>query len=622
VLIFAWCWVLFQDPYLQAQDDKPQVVSLLSVSPSSIVVGSAGTLLTLRFQAGDPQVALPLAPTEYQVEWGGTQRVTLPVNKITPPVGGIYSLECTISPVLTTSTEAVTLTLLVKLPGSGGRSVPSNSIDLSVVTPSVFVPIVLSASGMNNSFYTSELTLSNRSSQNVSLQLTYTAAFGDGTGTASDTLAPGLQRIVPDAITYLRFLGVPIPPTGNQGGTLKIEFTGASSPSEVAATVRTTTLVEGGSAGLAYPAIGASAALSGRAYLCGLRQNAADRSNVALQHAGAAGSGDITLRLTVFSGDPAVPIQHSLPDVTLAPGGFRQENQILISNGLSLSNGFVRVDRVAGSSPYYCYAVINDQFNSDGSFIPPVAEGALAGRTGLTLPVVVEASGFTSELVVTNFSALMKNLSCRYTADAIENPSRMALFQLEVLPGQQLILSDLVQRLREQAVSGMPAMGSVVAGPMFLTVDTGDMDGIFVGARTSAVGGGGRYGVFYVAVPFGAASSTSAWIYGLQQNADNRANLGIVNTGENNADTNVFTIELFDGNSGLKVATVPGVTLEAGRWGQLGSILAQYAPGITQGYAQIIRSAGTNPFIAYGVINDGGQPGLRTGDGAYIPSSP
>ena len=49
-----------------------------------------------------------------------------------------------------------------------------------------------------------------------------------------------------------------------------------------------------------------------------------------------------------------------LPEERLAPGGFRQINGILASNGLSLTQGYVRVERVSGSASYYAYAVIND----------------------------------------------------------------------------------------------------------------------------------------------------------------------------------------------------------------------------------------------------------------------
>src|SRR5262249_45304388 len=117
-------------------------------------------------------------------------------------------------------------------------------------------------------------------------------------------------------------------------------------------------------------------------------------------------------------------------------------------------------------------------------------------------------------------------------------------------------------------------------------------------------------------------TTESAWLYGLQQNVENRTNLALVNTGETGDTADVFTIDMFDGLTGLKVNTVEGVTLGAKRWTQIGAILAQYAPGTTQGYARVTRTAGTSPFLAYAVINDGGQPGERTGDGAFILSSP
>ena len=61
------------------------------------------------------------------------------------------------------------------------------------------------------------------------------------------------------------------------------------------------------------------------------------------------------------------PLSRRLPDVVIPPGGFHQIDQILVSNGLSLANGYVRIERVSGTGPYYAYAVINDESNSDGS---------------------------------------------------------------------------------------------------------------------------------------------------------------------------------------------------------------------------------------------------------------
>ena len=143
-----------------------------------------------------------------------------------------------------------------------------------------------------------------------------------------------------------------------------------------------------------------------------------------------------------------------------------------------------------------------------------------------------------------------------------------------------------------------------------------------MGARTATLGGGGNYGLFYTVVPFYQASTTDAWLYGLQQNTENRTNLALVNTGEVGGVPDVFNIELYDGATGQLAATVRDVTLSARRWKQINLILGQYAPQVTQGYAHVIRTSGRNPFIAYAVINDGGQPGERTDDGAFLASSP
>ena len=114
----------------------------------------------------------------------------------------------------------------------------------------------------------------------------------------------------------------------------------------------------------------------------------------------------------------------------------------------------------------------------------------------------------------------------------------------------------------------------------------------------------------------------AAWIFGLQQNGETRSNLALVNTGEVDSNPITFNIELFDGSTGTKVSTIEGVSLKAKGWTQLVTLLGQHAPGVTQGYARVTRVAGSNPFIAYAVINDGGQPGERTGDGAFVASSP
>ena len=63
-----------------------------------------------------------------------------------------------------------------------------------------------------------------------------------------------------------------------------------------------------------------------------------------------------------------------------------------------------------------------------------------------------------------------------------------------------------------------------------------------------------------------------------------------------------------------------GIRLAARRWHQINGILSKYTEGTTQGYVRVRRISGNNPFLAYGVVNDGGAPGRRSGDGAYVPA--
>ena len=146
-------------------------------------------------------------------------------------------------------------------------------------------------------------------------------------------------------------------------------------------------------------------------------------------------------------------------------------------------------------------------------------------------------------------------------------------------------------------------------------------DNIFLGVRTSTSSTGGHYGVYSSGVPWGLSSSGDAWLYDLQQDSDNRSNVALVNTGEDGDGSDSFQIDLFDGSNGHKVNTIDGITLGAHQWTQIGSILAQSGLHTSQGYAHVIQTSGSNPFITYAVINDGGQPGKGTGDGALVASS-
>ena len=497
----------------------------------------------------------------------------------------------------------------------GGGDPAEGSFRLT--TGSLFVPVILSSAGQNQSFFTSELTLTNRGEQEVRLDYIYTADRGRGSGTASDVLAAGRQRVETNALAYLAGLGVPIPETGNRIGTLRVEV---ELGSEVEAVVRTTTVVAEGRAGLAYPGVAEEEGFQVPVYLCGLRQNGEDRSNVAFQNMGAPEEGAITVRTTVYSGEAADTSPRVLEDITLEPGGFHQYSGLLgvLESVGGDRQGYVKVERVEGRAPFYAYGVINDQANSDGSFVFPVTSSSLQGTAGQTLPVIVETSEFTSELTVTNFSEEPRRLTFEFVSEQIKGDDKRVGFSMMLEAGQQQIVPELVEELRQQGVAGLGTSRGFYAGPLFVEAEDGDMSGIVIGARTGSEGGGGSYSVFYNAVPSGEAFSREAWVDGLQQDEENRSNLALVNTGEVDGSASVFHLEIYNGETGLLAETVVTKAIPARSWHQINGILGRSSPETRQGYIRILKVSGENPFLAYGVVNDGGAPGERSGDGAYL----
>ena len=476
----------------------------------------------------------------------------------------------------------------------------------------LFVPVVLRSAGRAGSYFTSELALTNRGEGTATVRLDYTGSGGAPTGSATTSLGPRRQVVLPDAIAWLRANGVPIPETGNAVGTLRATFSGLAAARDAAILVRTTTPVPpsspDGAAGLSYPAVHLEDLPStGAVFLGGLRDDAFDRSNVAVQNAGAVGEGSVTLRVTLVSGGAAPGSTVATEEVTLPPGGFHQ---------LAVSEGFLgtaRVERIAGSAPFYAYGVVNDDGSSDGSFVAPVPISSLGGSERTTLPVVVETPVFSTEVVVANASATARRVRLTVHADALGDDG--AGMDVDVPAGGQAAIPAFVAALRAKGL----AVPTPVVGPLLATTAEGGTSGLWVAGRTGSSGSEGRYGLFGPGVPAGRAANDPVWLTGLQQTATTRTNLALVNTGEAGGSADRFLVEVWDGATGAKAGEG---TVEVGalRQAQVNAVLTQLAPGTTQGWAKVTRVSGDNPFIAYAVLNDGASPGARSGDGAWVTS--
>ena len=268
---------------------------------------------------------------------------------------------------------------------------------LSVLT----VPVVVDASGANGARFVSELTLGNRGATDASVAVTFTAstALGStGSGTFTTTVPAGRQLVFTDALQWLRQNGLFIP-LGNEGGTLRLAYSGLLSGDAAFASVRTLAVLPEGRAGLAYPALAPNETLEAPAALYGLREDTVFRSNLALLNAGDPATGaPVTLRVTVHSGAAGDGRSVTLSDVTLDAGQWTQLNRVLQSAGYA--NGWATVERVAGTDAFYAYGVVNDNLTGDGAFIAPVPAGRKTDR--LMLPVAVHTGAFTTELCLTN----------------------------------------------------------------------------------------------------------------------------------------------------------------------------------------------------------------------------
>ena len=538
------------------------------------------------------------------------------------------SIDNGVGPVPTSGSVAVnpaqgtryTLTLA----GPGGTSGATAVVNVSGAFFSVtrLVPVVLDAAGLGGASFSTELTLANRGTLTADVQLAYTAAStlsGAGSGSVATTLGPGQQLVIPDTIAFLRTQGLSIPANASsQGGALLVTFSGLSSGDVAFASARTTTPSGSGHAGLSYAGARVddvnvqSGVQTGSSWLYGLRENTADRTNLALVNASA--SSAITLAVTLFNGTGAGSFRLS-PDVSLGPGQWTQIGQVLSQAGFAA--GYARIDLLSGSGPYYVYAVFNDNVTNDGSFVPPGAGSPLS--EALCLPVLVETSVFQSELVLTNGSTVAQSATLAYAESLAPSLGNGGSVALTLAAGEQRIIPAAIDFLRQQqGVSIGPLGAASYAGSLSVTFRTsGALSSGFAGARVSAAApGGGEYGVFYPAFGVSGSAASEAWVFGLQQTPSVRSNLAVTNVGDVGGSI-TFHLEVYDGNTGQLAGTSADTTLGPLAWLQLDDVLMGY--GVSNGFARVVTTAGTDHFIAYGVVNDGATPTSGgTNDGSFL----
>ena len=378
------------------------------------------------------------------------------------------------------------------------------------------------------------------------------------------------------------------------------------------------------SSGVSFPAIPVDEAFDGTVLLGGLREDGRDRTNLGLVNAGAPEEGDVVLRVMLFPGDPALGPPAVLPDIRLAPGRLRQLDRVLALAGLPSSHAFARVERVSGTARFFAWAVVNDEGTSDGSFLAAVPAGAGRGARRLVVPSVVEAGAYTTDLFLANASSSPKEVRLEWLAAGLATPTGSVSLALSLPRSSQLLLDDLVGLFRAAAPAAVPPRGANLAGALFVTVASGDVEGLLAGSRVTApaTGAPGRFGVFLPAAHENGLTRDPVFLPVSQPACIARTNLAIVDAGAPETGTVAFRVDVRDGRTRELLRTESALLVGAGRFLQLSTLVPPCAPLDRELLVTVTRTSGDAPFLAYAVVNDGVRPGEGTGDGGVIGMRP
>ena len=253
--------------------------------------------------------------------------------------------------------------------------------------------------------YSSEVVLTNRTSLAQSVQLSYVESLSPSQGagggaavTATETLAAGEQMVITSILDELRLKasGSIGPKGGSYAGTLSARFLTAGNLAAGYAGARTGSPAKTvtGRYGLFTSGVGTSSRARTSAWIYGLRQDSAVRSNVAAS-ASPENAAAITVQAEVYDGSTG-KLAGTTGTVSLAPGGWTQWSGLLSTYGVT--QGYVRVLNSVSSGTFSAYGVVNDgptpgsaTGTDDGSFIPGLPADT-SSTLSLTSPAFANGS--------------------------------------------------------------------------------------------------------------------------------------------------------------------------------------------------------------------------------------
>ncbi len=243
-----------------------------------------------------------------------------------------------------------------------------------------------------------------------------------------------------------------------------------------------------------------------------------------------------------------------------------------------------------------------------------VAKGA-----SLTVPVLVETPFFRSELVLSNSSPSTATLQMRYVESNTPSLGAGGTTTIELPAGRQLIVPDAVDFLRGRSVAIGPKDQTSYVGSLRITVSgvpraRSSRQRARVRGRPREDSSGSSHR------PSPRTGQRDG--QGVASRASRRRPEPLERRCRERRPRRGRQRDAFAPGSGRErrrssSRRAGGCDARPGAWKQWGRFLD--AKGVRNGWVEVTRIAGTAPWIAYGVINDGAFPGDRTGDGAYVP---
>lgn len=260
-------------------------------------------------------------------------------------------------------------------------------------------------------------------------------------------------------------------------------------------------------------------------------------------------------------------------------------------------------------------------------FTLAAALSASADAPYVQVPVVLDVRGlngshYTSDLTIANLGTTASDVELSFVGTM--GPSGGPYLTGTTLPaGRQLYLSSIIGALRYLGAP-FPDDGSPILGTLLVRLPGAGDTAPFVGSRVATPNPnalvGGSFGTYSIGIPVGTASSGPTTLIGLRENDAYRTNLALVHAGGGQLRPLGLAVQVFNGETGHPAGAVVPVTLQPGQWMQIPSILANF--GITQGWARITVTSGSDRYIAYAVLNDGGVGGGGgTSDGSWIDTN-